>query len=149
MRASSFARFKGGFSTPRMEDGPEALKEVLEEPAAYLAGELPAVGVQCSAPEWCDYEYEIRCSVDGRRYRLSVSFDYLEWEWFEVGYPPSLGILARLLGRSESSEMTKLSHALDAVLRQRPGVTDLRWYRKPLADPEEDFARHPEGDRMR
>lgn len=144
MGVSSFARFKGGFDMPRMEDGPEALERVLEQPATYLATELGSAGIRCSDPEWCDFEYEIQCSVAGRQYQLSVSFDYINWEWFEIGYPPTLGLLARLLGRDETSEMTKLSNAVDTALRRREGVTDLRWYRKPLGNPEKDFAQHPE-----
>ncbi len=41
--------------------------------------------------------------------------------------------------------MARLSGALDAVLRRREGVVDLRWYRKVSDNPDRGFARTLEG----
>ena len=145
MSVSSFARFKGGFTTPTMEAGPEALERDLRDLADYLAADLPSEGIECARPEWADFEYQIDCGAGERRYELSVSFDYLNWDWFEVSYGPSLGFFERLFGGSEEAEMARLSGALHTVLGRRQGVEDLRWYRKPLDDPDKGYDGHPQG----
>jgi len=139
MAVSSFARFKGGFPTPQQEDGValvDGLEELLREPAEAITRGLASRGIELDAPEWQDFMYEIRCTVKDRNYAVWFSFDYVGWEWFELSYNPTLGFFSKLFGKNEAKEMTQLSSALNSVLREISGITEVRWYEKPMGNPD-------------
>ncbi len=143
MSVSHFMRFKGGFGYPTEDGSHEDLESILNEPALFLSEELKKQGIKCSLPEWGGYDYEMRCPVGDREYRVSLCFDYVRWEWFEVSYVPTLGFLAKLLGNDETEEMEKLSKSISAAFESRSGITDIRWYEKPLGNPEVGYAPSP------
>ena len=141
---SHFARFSGGFTPPKETDGLESLSDTLLPAAQYFARHLDGARIACSAPDWGGYDYTMRAPVGRFTYELSVSFDYSRWQWFELSYLPALSWLQRTLGKSELAEMKTLSSALHASLLQLQGIREIRWYRKPLGDPDTDFHVSPE-----
>jgi hypothetical protein len=143
MHVRTIARFQGGFQAPTEAEGPSVLEERLRPVAEWLHGHLAAEGIDAEPPEWFDFEYQVLCRVDGRVYELGVSFDYLGWSWFELGYARTLGFLGRLVGRDESKQMSRLSEAVDRGLRALDGVTEVRWYDQLTEDPGRGFSPHP------
>lgn len=143
---SHFARFSGGFTAPKETDDLDLLSDTLLPVAQYFERRLSEEGISCSAPDWGGYDYTLRTTVGPHTYELSVSFDYSEWQWFELSYLPVLSWLQKKLGKSEVAEMRTLSSALHESLIQLRGIREIRWYRRPLGDPNVDFHFTPELD---
>lgn len=124
-KAMTCVRFRGGPTPPRSvgED-----RNPGGDIAAHLVRELPAHEVTVGGIKDIQYAHEVACTIDGRTYEVTVSFDWSSGEWWEVFYGPSLSAFDRLRGRSEVGTMRRLSAAIYAVLTALPGIGEMRWY---------------------
>lgn len=142
-KAMTCVRFRGGPTPPRSvgEDrNPGA------DIAAHLGRELPAHDVVVERIEDIQYAHEVSCTIDGRTYGVTVSFDWNSGEWWEVFYGPSLSAFDKLRGRSEVVTMRKLSAAIHAVLLALPRIGEMRWYEEYAEAVDGDHASTPEGE---
>jgi hypothetical protein len=143
MRIRSVVLFEGGFPAPVEEEGPDGLEEKLRPVADWLFDNLSGEGFTVGSPEWFDYEFQIKTTVDGRTYEVSVSLDFLSWRWFEIYFPRTLGLLARLVGKDETEQMSQLGSAIDRGLRVLDGVGEIRWYEGMPDDADQGFSAGP------
>jgi hypothetical protein len=139
MYARSAVLFQGGFEVPTEEDIQSALATL----SSWLRDRLGEQGVHVGEPEWCGYEFELPYQVDRKKYALSVSYDFVQWEWFQIYYPTEGGIVWRLRGGRHLEELSRLSQAINSALLSKKGVRDIRWYDGFPRDPDKGFTRTP------
>ncbi len=142
-RAMTCVRFRGGFTPPRSvgEDrNPGA------DIAAHLGRELPAHDIKIGSMKDIEYAHEVACTIDGRTYDVTVSFDWTSGEWWEIFYGSSLSAFDRLRGRSDVGTMRRLSAAIYAVLTALPGIGEMRWYADYAEALDGDYAPTPESE---
>jgi hypothetical protein len=94
----------------------------------HLGETLPGLGVEILGHEDVEYAHELRCRVANRIYTVSVAYDWLQQGWWEIFWSPTIGILLRLLGRSEDDELRRLAVAVSQALDSLPGIQERRWY---------------------
>jgi hypothetical protein len=91
-----------------------------------------------------EYAHEIRCEVDGKPYEITVGYDWVTGDWWEVFYSPRLSWLKRALGQSEEAEMRTLTLAIATALGRLPGIGEMRWYRAYGAGARSSYSGTPE-----
>lgn len=127
MEIKTVCRFKGGFLTPTAQENIEQHKQTLTDVSDYFCWGLQSK-FKIESHQWCDYEYIIVVNVDTVAYEVSVSYDFVSFEWFEVSYQPNYGFFAKLFGKNEILQMKNLSNEIHTLLDAKKGVTSIRWY---------------------
>src|SRR5262249_12047543 len=79
--------------------------------------------------------FTLRCRVGERRFKiLCYIYEPGAGVWV-VECPPTLGWLARLRGRREEVELSRVVGALHESLQQDARVHEMRWFHKLQASP--------------
>jgi hypothetical protein len=140
MEISTCVKFKGGFPVPT-----EIQLAPGKELAARVLAGLRKQGIESSGPLEHEVGNTIPCKIGVRKYEVEVAFDWVTNEWWEVMYAPSLGMIARLFGAGEVSEMQSLTRAIDAAIREIQGITEVRWYPSYPSHPDKGWSPSPVG----
>src|SRR4051812_29675611 len=122
-RLNTFVDFRGEF--PKT-DPREAIPG--EEVAGLLASGLAQRGFTIHGLEAVDFEQIIACRSGAIRFRVRVWIDGIDMDRWEVSCTPTVGCLGWLFGRTHHREHRQLLEAIDDVLHQASGVSDIRWF---------------------
>ena len=122
-RLNIFTDFRGDFPKPAIPDRPPGA-----EVAALIANGLVRRQFAIAEVVETDIEWIIHCDSGSFRYRVFVWIDLVEMDRWEVCCPSPVGWLRRLFGASDHEEHKRILLALDAALREGPGVRDIRWF---------------------
>jgi hypothetical protein len=126
MKIESCVRFtRGAIPRPSLRKDPNPGSDI----AAHLVQELPRHDILVEQSTDIEFAHELLCQVDGRQYTLLVSYDWITEKWWEIFYSPTLSWFQRLLGQSETGQMTRLSLAIQEAINTLPGVIERRWYK--------------------
>lgn len=126
MRSSRYVRFSGGPATPT---APVVNPSPGGPIVSHLTANLPPLGVRVLGHEDVEFAHELKCQVGARTYTVCVSCDWVDQGWWEVFWSPSIGLVGKLLGRSEDGELRSLAAAVARALASLPGIQERRWYR--------------------
>jgi len=132
---SRYVRFSGGPPIPAVAgEMPSPGEEIVQ----HLVASLPKYGIAVLEQEDVEYARELKCSVRDRVYVVSVAYDWLNQGWWEVFWEPRLGVLQRLLGRSEADELRLLAQAIAQALDSCSSIQERRWYPQHFVDTRKD-----------
>src|SRR5450432_1397865 len=96
--------------------------------ATDLAAALSRAGFKPSSPQDNEYAYSVRCKSGIHEYEIMVAFDFVDRQSWEVSCPPTLGFFARLIGKNEIDDHTRIIRAIHESLQSNPRVSKLVWY---------------------
>lgn len=99
------------------------------ELAMYLTRKLEEEGVSAGEYQEIEFGVAFRCVVGGRDFEILVTFDFVNFLWWEVSIVPDLSWVERHLTffRVDLRPQSKLVSLLDNILRRTTGLIDLEW----------------------
>lgn len=93
-----------------------------------LTETLPQFEIRALGHEDVEYAHELQCQVGSRTYCVTVAYDWVKEQCWEVFRSPTLRRWAQLRGQSEDDELKRLATAVFESLRSLPGIHEQRWY---------------------
>ena len=135
------ARFKGDFK--------KDVKGEIDgrDLAEFIAEQLRQKNHVVRSVENDEIWFTVNVTSGSIEYPLMVCRSIENDDYWEISCPRTLGFFARLLGKSENTELQNLIDALDGILQGEKTVTDIKWYSDYL-ELSDDYIQKPGEKRL-
>jgi hypothetical protein len=116
-------RFKGDFEKEKTKDELPG-----EDLAEFIAGRLREKYFAVEPVENEEIWFTVKVISGSIEYPLMVCRSSINEDYWEISCPRKVGTFARLLGKSEETELQNLTNAIDEILRGEEKITEIKWY---------------------